>query len=94
MNLWKGISWYEGIQIGWLLQWRGFLMGILVGAVIGIIGGLFGIPSTIIQIASVVAALALVWPVVLSQMFRKNFKGFHIIIVREPASLSIPNPST
>lgn len=89
MDLWKGISWYEGISIGWFLLWRGFLLSFLLGFVIGFIGGFLGVPRYIYIGGSPLATFVLVWPVVLSQLFRKRFRGFRVAIVRdssEPAN--------
>jgi hypothetical protein len=84
MDLWKGLSWFEGISIGWFLLWRNLLAGFLVGFVVGFIGGFVGIPRYIYIGASAVASFLLVWPIVLSQLLRKRFKGFRLEIVREP----------
>ena len=94
MDPWKGITWYEGIRIGWLLVWRGLLIGFLIGFVIGFLGGIFRIPQGIYFAASMVVGAAIVWPMVISTMLREKFRGFHIAIVRESDSSITPNPSS
>ena len=83
MELWKGISWDEAMRIWWLLVWRGMLLSSLVGFLIGLLGGFIGLPSYIYISASAIAGAALVWPIIFSQMLRKQFKGFRLEIIRE-----------
>ena len=105
MDLWKGISWYEGIRVGWLLLWRGFLVYMAVSFLLVIfvvlIGKLFRIPPPFPSgVGLILGPLVLLigwsigWPILISQMLRKKFKGFHLAMVRESGSpLGMP-PST
>lgn len=70
------------------------VLGFVIGFIIGFVGGFTGIPRPIYIAASVVLGPIIVWPVITAQMLRKNFKGFHITIVREPDTLQATGPSS
>ena len=92
MSMWEGVSWSEGVRVGWMLSWRGFLISAGIGFVIGFFGGLFGIPKAVYISLSAIVGPLIAWPVTVSQMLRKKFSGFHIAIVRDAAIISSENP--
>lgn len=82
----------EMLKIAWLLIWRGGCLGFLLGLSIGLIGNiarkLFGLPEPLLS-----GPLALllyggmffgVYPYLVSMLFEKQFKDFHVSIVRDP----------
>ena len=100
MDLWKGISWNEAVRIWWLLVWRssllGFLTGGILGFVLGLLNGLFslGLPQWSYGVSGFIASLLFVPPFVISQMLRKRFRGFHLLIVREQSAPQIETIAT
>jgi xanthosine utilization system XapX-like protein len=82
MNPWEGVSWSEGMRIGWLLLWRGFLISFGIGFVVGFVGGLLRAPRPIYFGLALVLGAIITWPIIVSQMLRKKFHGFTITIVR------------
>ena len=82
-DLSKGITWSEGMRVGWLLFWRGLLLSFVCGFVVGFFGGLTGVPQYAYIVAAGLISPLLVWPVVVSQMLSKRFRGFSLQIVRD-----------
>ena len=80
---WPGVNWNEAIRIWWFMFWRFTVLGFLVGFVIGFIGGFLGLPRWVYMGTSLIAGVALVWPVVMSQALKKHFRGFRLLIVRD-----------
>ena len=95
LALWKDITWSEGFRVGWLLTWRAFVYGFVVGAVIGFVVGFVGAiiganPQSIFSLSFALPIFVspfVVWPVIVSQMLRKRFKGFRLRIEREERSI-------
>ena len=77
---------YESIRILWFMLWRSLLMSGLFGGIIGLFKWLFAPDLPLLfEIASLYIVFPLIiFPIILSLMIRKKFKGFRIVVIRDP----------
>jgi hypothetical protein len=93
MNEPTSIGYGTLLRITWLLAWRGTLinlvLGVAVGAPIGIIFALAGAPirdwlQPVAVTAGTLIAVFVGGPLLVRMMLRKRFRGFRLLISREP----------
>ncbi len=86
----KQPTYVEALKMIWLLTWRGLVMGLVAGLVAGFATGFFGtlagVPrehlEPIAQAIGLLAGFFLVYPYVFQALFRKQFRGFRLALIR------------
>src|SRR5690242_7979855 len=71
------------MRIGWLIAWRSLLLAFGIGFVVGFVGGFLGISKYVYLPAAWITSICIVWPVVVAQMLKHNFRGFALRIIRD-----------
>ena len=90
LALWKGVIWSEAMRIAWLLTWRSFVIftplsivfGVVLAKITEAVGMTLAARIFFIYLVALSYSMCLAWPILLSQLVRKQFKGFRIQIVR------------
>jgi hypothetical protein len=88
------LTYSEQLRVVWILTWRGSAIGFSIGFVIGVLVGFVAaamgrsdLTPTVVSIFGFLGALFIGSPLVIRMMFRKEFDGFSLKIVR-PSSLA------
>ena len=85
-EFWAGLTWGEAFRMMWLLVWRGAAFGALSSVLITIVVDLFNLTNSLtvglLFGAYYVFHFFIIGPFVVAQLFRKDFKGFRVVIKR------------
>jgi hypothetical protein len=95
------LTYGERLSIAWLLLWRGSVISAGIGLATGWLVGFSGLGggtaiaqwSLVSILAAVLLGLCLIMPWLVRTMLRKRFRGFALVVLRQPRSSSLAHPA-